>query len=59
MPWHFQRALRAIELARPGLGLPEDAGQPMAVPLKDPRFYAAILIGLAEDQTDTKSISAT
>ncbi|MFO1056218.1 MAG: cell wall hydrolase [Dongiaceae bacterium] len=46
------RALRAVALARAGLGLPDEVGKARAVPLKDPRFYAALLVGLAEDQAD-------
>jgi hypothetical protein len=46
------RALRAVALARPGLGLPDAVGEARAVPLKDARFFAALLAGLAEDQAD-------
>jgi hypothetical protein len=46
------RALRAVQLARSGLGLPDEVGEAKAVPLKDAKFYAALLVGLAEDQAD-------
>jgi hypothetical protein len=51
------RAQRAIELAKVGLGLPEDIGQPKAVLLKDGKFYAALLVGLKEDVAESVCLS--
>jgi D-alanyl-D-alanine carboxypeptidase len=42
------RARRAIELVKAGLSLPADIGQPTVVPLKDAKFYGALLVGLDE-----------
>jgi hypothetical protein len=44
------RALRAIELVKASLGLPDDIGQPKAIPLKDTKFYDAVLVGLEENR---------
>jgi D-alanyl-D-alanine carboxypeptidase len=42
------RARRAIELVRASLSLPADIGRPITIPLKDAKFYGALLIGLSE-----------
>ena len=44
------RARRAIELVKASLNLPADIGQPTVVPLKDAKFYGALLVGLDEKQ---------
>jgi hypothetical protein len=51
------RAQRAIELAKAGLGIPEDIGQPNAVLLRDGKFYAALLVGLKEDVAESVCLS--
>jgi hypothetical protein len=43
------RALRAVELVKAILRLPENVGQSTAVLLKDGKFYGALLVGLKED----------
>jgi D-alanyl-D-alanine carboxypeptidase len=44
------RARRAIELVKASLSLPAGIGQPMVIPLKDAKFYDALLIGLDKDR---------
>ena len=51
------RALRAIELVRVALRLPENVGQSTAVLLKDGKFYGALLVGLREDIATTTCAS--
>ena len=51
------RALRAVELVKDALRLPENVGQPTAVPLKDGKFYGALLVGLREDIATTTCAS--
>ena len=43
-------ARRAIELVKVSLSLPADVGQPVVIPLRDTRFYGALLVGLSEDR---------
>jgi D-alanyl-D-alanine carboxypeptidase len=43
-------ARRAIELVKASLSLPADVGQPIVIPLRDTRFYGALLVGLSEDR---------
>jgi Cell Wall Hydrolase len=43
------RALRAIELVKVAVSLPENVGQSTAVRLKDGKVYGALLVGLRED----------
>ena len=47
------RARRAIELVRASLGLPADIGQPAIVPLKNAKFFGALLVGLDEYRATT------
>jgi hypothetical protein len=51
------RALRAIELVKATLSLPENVGQSTAVRLKDGKFYGALLVGLREDMATTTCVS--
>ncbi len=44
------RARRAAELVKAGLGLPAGIGDATVVPLRDSRFYGALLVGLSEDR---------
>jgi D-alanyl-D-alanine carboxypeptidase len=44
------RARRAIELVKSSLRLPADFGQPTIMPLKDVRYYGALLVGLNADR---------
>ena len=44
------RARRAIELVKASLSLPTEIGQPIVIPLKDAKFYDALLVGLDEDR---------
>jgi D-alanyl-D-alanine carboxypeptidase len=51
------RARRAIELVKASLNLPADIGQPVVVPLKDRKYYGALLVGLNEDRATTACLA--
>jgi D-alanyl-D-alanine carboxypeptidase len=51
------RARRAIELVKASLSLPPDIGQSIVIPLKDAKFYGALLVGLNEDRATTACLT--